>query len=49
MASDPNEHIQRNQVEARQGTTRPNLIYVLVAGVVLVIIAFAVVWLSTKR
>jgi len=49
MASDPNDNIERNQVEARQGTTRPNLIYVLVAGVILVIVGFIVVWLTTTK
>jgi hypothetical protein len=48
MVSDPNADIQRNQVEARQGTNRPKLIYVLIAGVVLVIVAFAAVWLFSK-
>ena len=49
MASDPNEKIERNTVEARQGTSRPGLIYVLGAGLVLVIVAFVIVWLTTKR
>ncbi len=40
MAQDPAEQIRLNPVEARQGTTRPKLIYVLVASVILVIIAF---------
>ena len=44
MASDPNQDIQRNTVEARQGSTRPGVIYVLIAGVAFVLIAFAVVW-----
>ena len=49
MASDPNSDIERNQVEARQGTTRPRVIYVTVAGIALVIVAFIVAWLvSTK-
>lgn len=49
MASDPNANITKNQVSARQGTTRPKLIYVLVASVALVIILFVVAWLvSTK-
>ena len=43
MASDPNQDITLNKVEARQGTNRPRLIYVLVAGVALVIVAFIVV------
>ena len=42
MASDPNEDITLNKVEARQGSNRPKVIYVLVAGVVLVILAFVV-------
>lgn len=48
MASDPNEDIARNQVEARQGTSRPGLIYVLGGGLVLIIIVFGIVWLSSK-
>ncbi len=48
MVSDPNAKIERNEVEARQGTTRPNLFYVLIGGVVLVIIAFAGVWLFSR-
>lgn len=45
MASDPNAEITKNTVSARQGTTRPKVIYVLVASVVLVIVAFIVAWL----
>ena len=41
MASDPKV---KNEVEASQGTKTPGLIYVLIAGVVLVIIAFGIVW-----
>lgn len=48
MASDPNQPQERNHVEAKQGTQRPNLIYVLAAGTVLVIVLFFVVWLSTR-
>ena len=49
MASDPNAEITKNQVSARQGTTRPKVIYVLVASVALVIVLFLVAWLvSTK-
>lgn len=49
MASDPNAEIQKNTVEARQGTNRPKVIYVLVASVALVIVMFVVAWLvSTK-
>ncbi len=49
MASDPNADISKNQVEARQGTNRPKVIYVLVASVALVIVLFVVAWLvSTK-
>jgi hypothetical protein len=33
-----------NKVEARQGTTRPGMRYVLAAGLVLVVIVFALVW-----
>lgn len=40
MASDPNADISRNKVEARQGTNRPRVIYVLVASVALIILAF---------
>ena len=46
MASDPNDDIKRNTVEARQGTTRPGVIYVLIAGCVLVVVVFAIIWLS---
>jgi len=45
MAPDPNDEIERNTVEARQGTTRPMLIYVLGAGCALVVVLFAIVWL----
>lgn len=48
MASDPNEDIELNKVEARQGTSRPHLIYVLGAALVLIIVVFAIVSLSTK-
>lgn len=49
MVSDPNKDIQRNQVEARQGTTRPKVIYITIASTALVIVAFIVAWLiSTK-
>lgn len=34
-----------NNVEARQGTTRPGLRYVLAGGLILIVIAFALVWL----
>ncbi len=40
MASDPNADISRNKTEARQGTNRPKVIYVLVASVALIIVAF---------
>lgn len=46
MASDPKV---RNEVEATQGTKKPGLIYVLVAGLVLVVILFAIVWLSQSH
>lgn len=36
---------QRNEIEAKQGTTKPKLIYVLVAGLVLILVAFGAVWL----
>ena len=49
MASDPNEKIKIDTVGARQGSTRPNLVYVLGAAVVLVLIAFAVVWAMQKH
>ena len=42
MTSDPNQDISLNKVEARQGTARPKMIYVLAAGVVLVIAAFVI-------
>ena len=49
MASDPNDDIERNTVEARQGSPRPGVIYVLIAAVVLVIVLFAIIWLSQGR
>ena len=48
MASDPNADIQRNTVEARQGTDKPKVIYVLIAGVALVLVAFLGVWLFSR-
>lgn len=44
MASDPNEKIERRTVEARQGSSRPGVIYVLIGGVVLVLVVFAIIW-----
>ena len=49
MVSDPNTPIERNQVEARQGTTRPRVIYVLVASVALIVVGFVVVWLVPTK
>ena len=49
MASDPNAKIRLDPVEATQATRRPRLIYVLVGGVALVIVAFVVVWLATTK
>lgn len=49
MASDPDAEIDRSPVEARQGSTRPHLIYVLCAGLVLIVVVFAIVWLATKK
>ena len=48
MVSDPNADIQRNTVEARQGTDRPKVIYVLIGGVALILIAFLGVWLFSR-
>ena len=45
MASDPNADIQKHPVDARQGTDKPKLIYVLVGGVILVILAFFLAYL----
>lgn len=45
MASDPNAKIRKNPVESRQGTNRPKVIYVLVASVILVIVAFFIAYL----
>ena len=42
MTSDPNADITRNKVEARQGTNRPKMIYVLIASVALIVVAFLV-------
>ncbi len=42
MASDPNQPITLNKIEARQGSNRPKVIYVLIASVILVIAAFAI-------
>ena len=44
MASDPNQDIKRDAVEARQGSTKPGVIYVLIGGVVLVLVVFAIIW-----
>ena len=49
MASDPNQDIKRNTVEARQGSTRPNMIYVLIAAVILVVVAFILVGTFVKH
>lgn len=43
MVSDPNEAIQKSAVEVRQGTSRPKMIYVLAASVVLVLIVFGAI------
>ena len=48
MASDPNQEIVKDTVPARQGTTKPKLIYVLGASVVLIVVVFAIVWATTK-
>lgn len=48
MASDPNEDIERNTTEVRQGTRNPQLVYYLAAGIVLVIVLFIIVWASTR-
>ena len=44
MASDPNQDIRKNPVEAKQGTDRPKMIYVLGASVVLILVVFIVIW-----
>lgn len=49
MTSDPNANIRKTTVEARQGSTRPGLIYVLAFGLALVIVAFAIVWFTTRH
>ena len=49
MVSDPNAKIERNQLEARQGTNRPKVIYVLAASVALIVVGFIVVWLTTTK
>ena len=49
MASDPNADIQRNPVQAKQGTNRPRVIYVLAASVALIVVGFVVVWLTTTK
>ncbi len=48
MVSDPNADIRRNPVEARQGTNKPKVIYVLIGGVALVLVAFVGVWLFSR-
>ena len=48
MASDPNQKIVKNEVQARQGSRKPNLIYVLVASVVLIIVAFGLIWVFQR-
>ena len=40
MVSDPNEKIVVSKVDARQGTNRPKVIYVLIASIVLIVLAF---------
>ena len=48
MASDPNADIKLNEVQARQGSRKPNLVYVLAASVALIILAFGGVWLFSR-
>lgn len=48
MTNDPNHTVRRNEVEATQGSKAPKLVFVLGAGLLLVIIAFALVWLSSR-
>ena len=43
------EQTTKNPVEARQGTRKPNLIYVLAASLLLVIVAFGAVWFATSH
>jgi hypothetical protein len=42
MSVDQDHQIRLNQVEARQGSVRPKLIYVLIASLGLVIVAFTI-------
>jgi uncharacterized membrane protein YidH (DUF202 family) len=49
MTADPNADIQRNKIEARQGTDRPKNNYVLVISLGLVIVVFALVWLFLRH
>ena len=44
MASDPNQTIRKTPIEASQGTSRPKMIYVLGASVVLIVVVFAIIW-----
>jgi hypothetical protein len=46
--SDPNATVTKQPTEARQGTTRPKTIYVLIVSVALVAIVFAAVWLTQR-
>ena len=48
MASDPNANIEMSPVEAKQGTNRPKMVYVLAASVVLIVVVFAIIW-STQH
>jgi hypothetical protein len=49
MTSDPNADIAKNKVEARQGTDRPKVNYVLISSLALVIIVFGLVWLFMRH
>jgi len=42
MSTDQDHEIRLNEVEARQGSTRPKLVYVLTASIGLVVVAFLI-------
>jgi hypothetical protein len=42
MAVHEDQEVRLNEVEARQGSSRPKLIYVLSASIALVIVAFLI-------
>ncbi len=43
---DPETPIVKNEIEAKQGTNRAPMLYVLIGGLVLVVISFALMFLA---